>query len=80
MQFYVANWNTREEIYRWMGGQKTPLKTNAADVVDIPALVDGIRNDDVAAEQLRIGSGWVDLYYAFAGILSRRQQCAMLTW
>ena len=59
----------REEIYRWMGGQKTPLKTDAADDVDISALVDGLRNDDVAAEQLRIGSGCVliDLCCAFFG-------------
>ena len=49
-----------------MGGQKTLLQTNVvrsscSGGVDVPALVDAIRNDDVEAEQLRIGSGCVSL-------------------
>lgn len=53
----------REEVYRWMGGQKTPLKMmDKADGVDVAALVDAMHNDDVAAEQLRIGSGCVSLF------------------
>ena len=63
-QFCITNHQTgsREEIYRWMGGRKTPLQTNvngSVGGVDVPALVDAIRNDDVEAEQLRIGSGCV---------------------
>ena len=57
----IIYWN-REEIYRWMGGQKTPLQTNVVGSmggVDVPALIDAIRNDDIEAEQLRIGSGCV---------------------
>ena len=33
-----------------------------ADGVDVAALVDAMHNDDVAAEQLRIGSGCVSLF------------------
>jgi|EP01043_Picozoa_sp_COSAG02_P044033 uncharacterized protein YpmB len=58
--------SNREEIYRWMGGQKTPIKMlDDMDGVDVVALADAMRNDDVAAEQLRIGSGCVDSHSTY---------------
>lgn len=48
-----------------MGGQKTPLQPQIGfgdtDAVDVPTLAEALRNDAVGAEQLRIGSGCVDL-------------------